>query len=107
MKRTLDGFPLLAAICLALLIGIASGAVPERYDEMSLQTGHSDANALLRVEPSMQAEAGGPPSCLGFSLGDPCITRRALGQCRAAVAQCGDDLVQVIQTCPLQFACGR
>ena len=40
-------------------------------------------------------------------MGDPCITRRVLGQCRAAAAQCRGELVQVIQTCPLQFRCGR
>ncbi len=98
-------YPLLAVICLALVIGIASGAVHER--EMSVQTELSGTNTLLQLRPSPRAGGGGPPSCMGFSLGDSCFTRRALGQCRAVAARCRGELVQVIQTCPLQFRCGR
>ncbi len=98
-------YPLLAVIYLAALIGIASGAVHERG--MSVQTDFSVMNTLLQLKPSPRAGGGGPPSCMGFSLGDSCITRRALGQCRAAAAQCRAELLQVIQTCPLQFRCGR
>jgi hypothetical protein len=96
-------YPVLAVICLGLLIGTASGAVDER--EMSVRIDLSGTKP--QFEPSPRAERGGPPSCMGFSLGDPCITRRALGQCRAVAAQCRGGLVQVIQTCPLQFRCGR
>ncbi len=102
MRSTRRCYPV---ICLALLIGIASGVVHER--EMSVQTDFSGTSTLLQLKPSPRAGGGGPPSCMGFSLGDSCVTRRALGQCRAAAAQCRGELVQVIQTCPLQFRCGR
>ena len=72
-----------------------------------MQTELSGTNILLQLKPSPRAGGAGPPSCMGFSLGDPCITRQALGQCRAAATRCRGELVQVIQTCPLQFRCGR
>jgi hypothetical protein len=97
MRSVLTSPRCLVAAFMVLSIGLALGLVVGM---------HGGPGSLPPVESSLQA-AGSPPSCLGFSLGDPCITRRALGQCRAAVAQCGDEPVQVVQTCPLQFYCGR
>jgi hypothetical protein len=101
MRSILRSYRGLVATFVALLTGLALGLVLGMHEEPGTQS------SLPRIESPVQVAAGGPPSCLGFSLGDPCITRRALGECRAAVAQCGDEPIQVIQTCPLQFRCGR
>jgi hypothetical protein len=90
---------------MAVFIGLALGLVLGTTAEPGKQTGRPDTISSTSVEASLHVAAGGPPSCMGYSLGDPCITRRALGECRAAVARCGDGPVAVIQTCPLQFRC--
>lgn len=97
----------LVATFLVLVIGLALGIVFGTDGEPAMQTGRTESSALPADEAALEVAAGGPPSCLGYSLGDPCITPRALGQCRAAVAQCRDEPVQVILTCPLQFSCGK
>ena len=107
MRSILKSYRCLVATFMVLLIGLTLGLVLGMHDEPGMQTDRTDTSSLPLVESSLQVAAGGPASCMGFSLGDPCITPRALGQCRAAVAQCRDELMQVIQTCPLQFRCGR
>ena len=107
MRSILRSYRDLVTTFMVVLIGLALGLALGMNDEPGIQTDRTDTTSVPLVESSLQVAAGGPPSCMGFSLGDPCITRRALGQCRAAVAQCGDGLMQVIQTCPLQFRCGR
>ena len=107
MRSILSNYRGLVSTFMILLIGLALGFALGMHDEPGMQTDGTDTSTLSLVESSLQVAADGPPSCMGFSLGDPCITRRALGQCRAAVAQCGDEPIQVIKTCPLQFRCGR
>jgi hypothetical protein len=48
----------------------------------------------------------GPPGsdCDVYTTGDPCIDEAALEACRARSSECPDQ-VQVLESCPLQFAC--
>lgn len=43
-------------------------------------------------------------ACEGYSLGDSCIDESNFAQCQEMAAQCPDQ-VQVMESCPLQFAC--
>jgi hypothetical protein len=45
-------------------------------------------------------------ACEGYSLGDACVNEENLAQCHAMAAQCPGN-VQVLESCPLQFACSN
>ena len=102
MRSDLFSYLPLATIFIALLTMIAFGAVLAFDYELGAQSEFADSSAQL-----LEAGTGARPSCLGYSLGDPCITRKNLAQCRAAVAKCGDEPVAVLESCPLQFRCDR
>lgn len=60
---------------------------------------------VVAVAASCGAPSDRPSPCDRFEVGDACVTQEAVDECLAAAAQCGDD-VAVLESCPVQFACG-
>ncbi len=50
------------------------------------------------------SSAADAPPCEGYTLGDSCVDDAAFAQCQEVAAQCPGE-VQVMESCPLQFAC--
>ncbi|MDH3214103.1 MAG: hypothetical protein OEM05_16610 [Myxococcales bacterium] len=98
--------PRLAVIFAALLVAVTFGMTADFQSSPGGQADLAVADAVMHAEAIFETQAGGSPPCMGFSIGDTCITPKALAECRQAVKKCGDGPVAVRLSCPLKFVCG-